>query len=176
MNAEQKPEAKPEAPKVELRDELLDGLMARFPKAITGIRVQRPARLYASLRREDLLEIIGYIKKDLGFDHLSSISGADYADRFEVVYHLWSYSTRKVLTLKVPLPKDDPRVQSLTSLWKSADWYEREAYDMYGIKFEGHPNLTRILLPEDFEGFPFRKDWKLVENPWYEGKEVPKEE
>ncbi|MDI6655216.1 MAG: NADH-quinone oxidoreductase subunit C, partial [Candidatus Hydrothermarchaeota archaeon] len=127
-------------------------------------------RLWAAVKKEALLEVCRYLKENQGFEHLSSVSGVDYADRFEVVYHLWSYSKKKLLSLKVPLPKHDPTLGSITSIWKAANWHERETYDMFGIIFKGHPNLTRILLPEDFEGYPFRKDYELKENPWFSGK------
>lgn len=146
----------------------LEELKNKFPDAVIEVKLQRGRRLWAAVKRDRLLEICKYLKQD--FDHLSCISGVDYADRFEVVYHLWSYSKKKLLSLKVPIPKDDPAIDSVTAIWKAADWHERETYDMFGIIFKGHPNLTRILLPEDFEGHPFRKDYELKENPWFSGK------
>ncbi|MFH1773952.1 MAG: NADH-quinone oxidoreductase subunit C [Methanobacteriota archaeon] len=153
----------------------LEELIEKFPDAVIDVKIQRERRLCAAVKREALLEVCRYLREHRGFDHLSSVSGVDYANRFEVVYHLWSYSKKKLLSLKVSLPKDDPTVDSVTSIWKAADWHERETYDMFGIIFEGHPNLTRILLAEDFEGHPFRKDYKLKENPWFSGK-GPEEE
>ncbi|MFQ6105623.1 MAG: NADH-quinone oxidoreductase subunit C [Candidatus Hydrothermarchaeaceae archaeon] len=147
----------------------LEELKNRFPDAVVEIKTQRERRLWATVKREALLEVCRYLKEQ-GFDHISSVSGVDYAERFEAVFHLWSYSKKKLLSLKVPLPKDDPTIDSVTSIWRGADWHEREAYDMFGIIFKGHPNLTRILLPEDFEGHPFRKDYKLKESPWFSGK------
>jgi NADH-quinone oxidoreductase subunit C len=178
-NSEASQEARPEeAPveeaKPELNDEVLEDLMRRFPEAVDG-HVPRAGRVVMTVKRERLGDVCRYLKETKGTDHLSCLSGADYEDRLEVVYHLGSPSFGTIYTLKVPLPKEDPTVESVTSLWGSADWHEREAYDLYGIRFEGHPNLTRILNPDGFEGFPFRKEWKLVANPWYEGKEVPGE-
>lgn len=147
----------------------LEELKNKFPEAVIEIKIQMERRLWATIRRDNFLEICKYLKKQ-EFDHLSCISGVDYADRFEVVYHLWSYSKKKLFSLKVPLPKEDPTVDSVTAVWKAANWHEREAYDMFGIIFRGHPNLTRILLDEDFEGHPFRKDYKLKENPWFSEK------
>ena len=85
--------------------------------------------------------------------------GSDY--RFEVVYHFYSLAENHRLRLKVPVSAEDPVVPSLTGLWKSADWFEREVWDMFGIRFTGHPNLTRILMYEPFEGHPLRKDYPV---------------
>ena len=81
--------------------------------------------------------------------------------RFEVVYHFYSLSKNHRLRLKVPVTADDPAVSSLTGLWKTADWFEREVWDMFGIRFDGHPHLTRILMYEPFEGHPLRKDYPV---------------
>ena len=87
--------------------------------------------------------------------------GVEDASRFELVYHLYSPSCNHRLRLKVPLAAEDLTVQSLTSLWKSADWFEREVWDMFGIRFVGHPNLKRILMYEPFDGHPLRKDYPV---------------
>ncbi len=81
--------------------------------------------------------------------------------RFEVVYHLYSLTKNHRLRLKVPLPEATPAVPSLTALWAAANWYEREVWDMYGIRFDGHPNLTRILMYKGFDGHPLRKDYPV---------------
>jgi NADH-quinone oxidoreductase subunit C len=109
------------------------------------------------------------------FDFLSSLTGVDYgveANRFGVVYHLASIPFQTQLTLKVSIenhrnPDDLPTFPSITSVYRTADWHEREAYDLVGIFFEGHPDLRRILLPDDWEGFPLRKDYKTAE--YYKG-------
>ena len=89
----------------------------------------------------------------------------DYLDkrtpRFEVVYHLYSLSKNHRLRVKIPVAGEDPVVDSLTPLWKGADWLEREVWDMFGIRFRGHPDLRRILLYEQFEGYPLRKDYPV---------------
>ena len=105
------------------------------------------------------------------FDFLSSITGIDYgieAGRFGVVYHLASIPYKTQLTLKISRENNRdlnnlPEFPSITSLYRSADWHEREAYDLLGIFFEGHPDLRRILLPDDWEGFPLRKDYRSAE-------------
>ncbi|OGC81859.1 MAG: hypothetical protein A2W07_04565 [candidate division Zixibacteria bacterium RBG_16_43_9] len=109
-----------------------------------------------------VLEVCRFVKesKELSFDLLSCMSGADYPDRFEMVYLLFSFSRKHKMSLKVQLPKDNPEVESATAVWKGADWYEREIAELLGIKFKNHPDLRPLLLPEDWnEGYPLRKDW-----------------
>tara|TARA_B100000678_G_scaffold210502_1_gene178028 strand:- start:1173 stop:1673 length:501 start_codon:yes stop_codon:yes gene_type:complete len=101
----------------------------------------------------------------LGFDLLSCISGVDYPEReegpeIEVVYHLDSTVNHHGLTIKVKLPRGDPRVASVEEIWRTADWHERETYDLVGVVFEGHHNLVRILCAEDWVGHPLRKDYE----------------
>lgn len=97
--------------------------------------------------------------EELDFDYLHSLSAVDWPERFDVVYHLYSISLKHNVMLKVKLAKDDTVIDSVTSVWKAADWQEREVYDMFGIEFAGHPDLTRILLEPGWEGFPLRKDY-----------------
>jgi len=112
------------------------------------------------------------------FDFLSCLTGVDYgveAMRFGVVYHLASIPYQTQLTLKVSVENDRdlnnlPSFPSISSVYRTADWHEREAYDLVGIFFEGHPDLRRILLPDDWEGFPLRKDYKTAE--YYKGIKI----
>ncbi|MEL9914474.1 MAG: NADH-quinone oxidoreductase subunit C [Thermoplasmatales archaeon] len=97
-------------------------------------------------------------KKEEGFDTLLMITGVDYRDHLEVVYHLLSSNTNERLIVKT---KTDGEVESVTSLWKGADWHERETWDLVGIKFKNHPNLKRILLAEGWVGHPLRKDYPM---------------
>ena len=87
--------------------------------------------------------------------------GPATAARFEVVYHFFSMSFKQRIRVKVPLEESDPVIDSLTPLWASADWFEREIWDMYGVRFSGHPNLKRLLMYEEFEGYPLRKDYPV---------------
>lgn len=101
----------------------------------------------------------------LGFDLLSCISGVDYPEReegpeIEVIYHLDSTVNHHGITIKVKLPRSDPRVASVEKIWQTADWHERETYDLVGVVFEGHHNLVRILCAEDWVGHPLRKDYE----------------
>lgn len=104
------------------------------------------------------------VAKELGFNHLACISGVDYPEQdvFEVVYHLYSYGKREPLVIKARCPRTDPSLPSVTGLWKAALFLERETYDLLGIRFDGHPNLQRILLPEPWVGHPLRKDYDMA--------------
>lgn len=107
------------------------------------------------------------------FDMLSCVTGIDNgveANTMEVIYHLYSIPFNSSLMLKVILPRENPEVASLSGVWKSANWLEREVYDMFGIKFKNHPDLRRILMPNDWEGYPLRKDYQHQE--LYRGIEV----
>lgn len=120
--------------------------------------------------REGLRELFRLLRTDpgLNFNFLTDITAVDYLGkkepRFEVVYHLYSFRLRHRLRVKVPVPEQNPVVESLSSLWKGANWLEREVWDMFGIRFQGHPDLRRILLYEEFQGHPLRKDYPV--NQW----------
>jgi NADH-quinone oxidoreductase subunit C len=106
------------------------------------------------------------------FDSLMCLSGMDYTGgRLGVVYHLNSTKWNHKIVLKVDVTAENPHCQSVESIWKIANWLEREAYDMYGIVFDGHPDLRRILMPDDWEGYPLRKDYQVPE--YYHGMKVP---
>ncbi len=115
--------------------------------------------------RESIAEVCRFMKSEFGFDLLSDLCGADRGPeedpRFEVNYHLFSTIHYSRLRLKVLLSEDDPAVPTLTTLWKTADWHERETFDMFGVVFTGHPDLRRILMPSDFDGHALRKDFPL---------------
>jgi NADH-quinone oxidoreductase subunit C len=110
-------------------------------------------------------DIIRYAKEELGFNHLPFVSACDYIDQgiFEVHWQLYAYPAGEErgrdLIVKAHIPRDDPVVPSVTGLYTGADWHEREAYDLFGIRFEGHPELKRIFMPEGWRGHPLRKDY-----------------
>jgi NADH-quinone oxidoreductase subunit C len=130
-----------------------------LPDSIVSVGFQKNKPLVI-IKKEDLLKVATKVE-EMGFDNLSLITGIDYRDRFEVVYNFLSYSKKQNLVLKVVLDHTDPEVASLSSIWKVADWLERETYDLVGIKFSGHPNLKRILLPDGWMGHPLRKDYDM---------------
>lgn len=117
------------------------------------------------VKKERIVDICRFLKEDteLRFNYLSDLCGVDYhpkKPRFEVVYHLYSIPYKYRVRLKCRIDEGE-KVPSVTSVWRTANWHEREAYDMYGIVFEGHPDLRRIYLWEGFEGYPLRKDFPL---------------
>ena len=130
--------------------------------AATDFRGQLALTIAPALLR-DICEVLRR-DAELSFDFLTDITAVDrypVEPRFEVVYHLRSMKTRERLRLKAPLPGDDPRLDSLVGLWPGADMLEREVYDLFGIRFTGHPNLRRLLMPDDWEGHPLRKDYPM---------------
>jgi NADH-quinone oxidoreductase subunit C len=107
---------------------------------------------------------------ELGFDMLGMVTAVDRVEFFEMVYRLQSREIHAGIFLKCAVPKNDPRVLSMFDLWPAADWQEREVYDMFGIAFEGHPDLRRIFMPDDWAGYPLRKDYhdeRIVRRPDY---------
>jgi NADH-quinone oxidoreductase subunit C len=117
------------------------------------------------IERGELHELCRFAKDDLGFSYLVDISGVDHfgeEPRFEVVYELYQFERGEYLRLKVRVSEDDLSVQTVSDLWATADWHERETYDMYGIGFTGHPDLRRILMWDGYPYFPLRKDFPLA--------------
>ncbi|MFT6055241.1 MAG: NADH-quinone oxidoreductase subunit C [Roseivirga sp.] len=124
---------------------------------------------------KDLIEVMSFLQSDeqLYFDSLSCITGIDNgpeAKTMEMVYNLYSIPFNHHLMVKVKLERENPAIDSLTQLWKTADWHERETYDLLGIYFNNHPDLRRILLPADWEGHPLKKDYQ--EQEYYRGVKV----
>ena len=124
---------------------------------------------YIEIEKENILDIATKIKNELQFNHCSCISAVDYQTEFEIVYHFARIDDKgEMLEMRVTLPRDTPTIDSITELWGGADWHEREAYDLMGIYFIGHPNLKRVLLPDGFAGHPLRKDYvyEIHEEEW----------
>lgn len=118
--------------------------------------------LNLDIERTHLVAVCRFLRDQLGFELLSSISGVDMLDHLETVYHLRSLTRGQLLQLKVRLEKEKPEVESVVAVWPTANWLERETYDMYGIRFVGHPDLRRMLLDDDFEGYPLLKSFQTV--------------
>ena len=114
---------------------------------------------------ENILAALGRLKHDLQFERLSTVTGVDrypVVPRFEVVYHLQSIARKERVRVKVRVSGENPEIESAVPVYRSADWYERETFDFFGVRFLNHPNLTRIMLPEDWEGYPLRKDYPVT--------------
>lgn len=144
--------------------EFVELLKAENPAWVTNLK-DAYGEITAFVPRESVSEICAFLKTNHGFDMLADLCGADRGPeedpRFEVNYHLFSTKHFSRLRLKVLLSEDEPNVQTVTSVWKTADWHERETFDMFGVIFDGHPDLRRILLPSDFDGHALRKDYPL---------------
>jgi len=148
---------------------------AALPDSILDVHVFRD-EITLVVNPPDLVAVARYMRdtKGLVYNYLSDISAVDYypdynrPGRFGVCYHLYSMLYNRRIRLKVFLQEEDPTVRSVTVVWLAAEWLERETYDMMGIKFEGHPDLRRVLLPEDWDGHPHRRDYPLgYETPMF---------
>ncbi|MBI4713334.1 MAG: NADH-quinone oxidoreductase subunit C [Planctomycetes bacterium] len=140
--------------------EIADKLKGRFGDSVEFVPVAT-GDSFIMVKRESLIPEARFLHEtpELYFDSLMCLTGVDYPDNFTVVYHLFSTRHLHKLVLKVSGAKDS-LVQSVSGIWPTANWFERETYDLLGVKFDNHPNLTRILLPDDWTGHPLRKDYQ----------------
>ena len=156
---------------------LLEFLAEHYPEHIVE-KHHQTGDATVRVRRESVMEFFRALKESepLDFNFLMDLTAVDYlgeSERFEVVYHLYSLTKNHRLRVKVRVAESDPELESLTPLWKGADWLEREVWDMYGIRFRGHPNLRRVLMYEQFRGHPLRKDYPANgRQPLVEHKEI----
>lgn len=170
-------------------EEIFEILKTKFPDYVLEIDSELPTESLIVIDPLKINELSLFLRdnEDLRFDSLMNLSGVDDDNRekiteedgtfttkggtFSVYYHLHSTILNHKITLKISTDRDKPEVESVDKIWKASTWHEREAYDMYGIVFLNHPDLRRILLPEDWDGFPLRKDY---ENPeFYDGMKIP---
>ena len=132
--------------------------------AVTGGKFDR-GELTLEIAPAKIAGVCGFLKYDQKFVRLSSVTAVDRypaEPRFEVVYHLHSIERNERVRLKCRLGGGQPEIDSVTSVWRSANWYEREVFDLFGIRFAGHPDLRRIMMPDDWEGHPLRKDYPIT--------------
>jgi NADH-quinone oxidoreductase subunit C len=172
------------------RDKIEERLRASFGDAILSVD-EVDEQFSVEVKRDRIVEICKFLKEELEFNYLSDLCGADmlnfedmsarkaylaiehehspksipHEERFLVIYQLTSLKNKERLRLKVKVDGDNPVCPSITSVFRAADWCEREAFDMYGIDFEGHPDLRRIYMPEEYEYYPLRKDFPLMGVP-----------
>ena len=152
---------------------VIQKVQEQYPDAILEISDAR-GELTITVRKDGIYELMEFLKNDseLTYNFLADVTAVDYSlmedalmkydyARFVVVYHLLSTEKKERLRVKVPVHEKELSIPSMTSIWKVANWLEREAYDMFGITFENHPDLRRILMPDDYEGHPLRKDYPL---------------
>ncbi|MDI6733031.1 MAG: NADH-quinone oxidoreductase subunit C [Planctomycetota bacterium] len=140
--------------------EIADKLKARFGESVNF--QDNPLAPFVRVKVDTIVQVAQFLKEtpDLYFDSLMSLTCVDYPANFTIVYHLFSMRHLYKVILKVEVPKDNAMVSTVENIWRAANWFEREIYDLFGVKFEGHPNLIRILLPDDWEGHPLRKDYQ----------------
>jgi NADH-quinone oxidoreductase subunit C len=132
--------------------------------AITGGKFERN-ELTLEIAPAKIASVCGFLKYDQKFVRMCTVTAVDRypaEPRFEVVYHLHSIERKERLRLKCRLRGDDPQIDSITSVWGAANWYEREVFDLFGIRFLNHPDLRRIMMPDDWEGHPLRKDYPVT--------------
>jgi NADH/F420H2 dehydrogenase subunit C len=144
-------------------NELVDDLASRLPEIIGhAVPIQRMSggAVGIDVPPDSLLAVARFLRDTLGFDMLSSISGVDMLDHLDSVYHLRSLGRNWLLQIRVRLPADKPEVESLVSVWPTANWLEREEYDLVGIVYTGHPDLRRIMLDDEFQGHPLLKSFR----------------
>jgi NADH-quinone oxidoreductase subunit C len=141
---------------------ILSKIKERFPGAVLDI-TEFSGEHILHVKGKDILKVLTELKDD-DFNFLADLTAIDNLtlggfERFAVSYHLLSHKTTERVTVKAYISEEKPSLPSVESLWKTADWQEREVFDLYGIKFEGHPNLIRIMNPDDYDGYPLRKDY-----------------
>jgi NADH-quinone oxidoreductase subunit C len=152
--------------RVAREQELATKLVEKMGAAIKG-RVSFRDQETVTVERDRAYDALKLCKNELGFEMLADVTAVDYSkleghpERFAVIWNLLSMSHEARLRVRAYLPEEDPTVTTASTLWAAADWGEREVYDMFGIEFKGHPNLKRILMPEDYGSFPLRKDYPL---------------
>jgi NADH-quinone oxidoreductase subunit C len=132
--------------------------------AVIGGNLDR-GELTLEVRPAKIVSVCGFLKYDQSFVRLSSVTAVDRypaEPRFEVVYHLHSVERKERVRLKCRIGGVDPVIESVTSVWRGANWYEREVFDLFGIRFVNHPDLRRIMMPDDWEGYPLRKDYSVT--------------
>jgi len=155
-------------PKLEMEtSQIYERLKQRFPEQVNEMGGKLEG--FAVVDTTGIVEICRYLRDDpeIAIDCLNNETGVDYKDRIEVVYHLFSYKHRHGCVLKVKLPREDPVVPTIEGVWSAANWMEREIFDLLGVTFDGHSDMRRILMPEDWPGYPLRKDF--VEPQEYHG-------
>ncbi len=151
---------------------IFDALKGRFGDAAVELQSGTFKPSFVVVAADRIVEVGAFLRDDpaTAFDSLMCLSGVDYKDKFAVAYHLHSTTLKHAIGVKVFLPRENPAVPSVDAVWPAANFMEREAFDLFGIVFEGSMDLRRILLPEDWEGHPLRKDYKYADS--YHGIKV----
>jgi NADH-quinone oxidoreductase subunit C len=140
--------------------QIYERIRERFSGKLLEVSDRKPDP-FAVIEPSAIVEIGRFLRDEpqLAMNCLSNQTGVDYKDRIEVVYHLFSYAHRHGCVLKVKLPRENPSIATVEEIWRAANWMEREIFDLLGVTFEGHSDMRRILMPEDWLGYPLRKDF-----------------
>jgi NADH-quinone oxidoreductase subunit C len=152
---------------------VFEALQSKFGDAVHELHADEKKDLdpWFFVKVDRVLEVCEYLRDtpEMAFNYMECLSGVDWPDKQEihVVVHLFSYTHKHRAVLKVALPRESPSMPTLSAVWSAANWQERECWDLLGVQFEGHPDLRRIMLPDDWEGHPLRKDYQ--EKPEYHG-------
>ncbi len=147
------------------KDEILEYIQSKTPVELLSSGVAKDC-IFVAIKKYDLLDFMKFLKDDenISFDLISDVTAVDHfisrKPRFDVVYHIFSLKNAERIRVKVAVDEGES-VESVTSVWRGAEWLEREVFDMFGISFDGHPDMRRILMPEDYRYFPLRKDFPL---------------
>lgn len=151
-------------------EELLNRLKEKLDGKVMEIKSERPRRITVKTSRENLLDVAKTLKESLMIDHAISVAGVDFPSekKFTVNYNVSTYSNEdlkdNILTLKIDVPREDPRLPSLINIWESVNFFERETYEMFGVIFENHPNLDKLFTKDNWDGPPpLRKDVRFPE-------------
>ncbi|NWG09465.1 MAG: NADH-quinone oxidoreductase subunit C [Nitrososphaerales archaeon] len=150
-----------------VEEEIVKTVKTGFLEDVIETNIQRKSRVFVSVKSDKIYDVGLFLRDKLGFDHIASVLGVDYiaTEEFEVIYNVWSVDKKVLVSLRTRIPRDNPVLRSLVNIWEGALYHERETWEMFGIKFDGHPNLAPLLL-EDWDGLPpLRKDFVLPDNP-----------
>lgn len=154
--------------------EVLESLKEKFSSAVQRVDEMR-GETSVVIDRASIIEVLEHLRSN-GFEMLDDLTAADWlslikgpanpnGERFSVIYVLHDFGRNRTLRLRVPVPEEDPEVPTAVGLWPGANWLEREVFDMFGIRFKAHPEMERILMPDDYEDFPMRKEFPLTKRP-----------
>jgi NADH-quinone oxidoreductase subunit C len=143
---------------------IIEKLKAQFPSELLDL-VEYRGETTVTVNKEKIVEICRFMRDTGGFNLLSDLCGVDYLgkkeQRFMVVYNMYNLTTKERIRLKAPVAEEQPCIDTVSDVWSTANWHERECWDLFGIDFNGHPDMRRILMADDWEGHPLRKDYPL---------------
>ncbi len=147
-------------------EEFSEKLTSEFGSKITEIRIDPEHRVNVYLETDTIIDVANYMKHELGFVYPNFCTGTDHKEDIEVLWHIGYPEGPILVILRLKTDRVNPVVPSLTTIWEGFNWHERETYDMLGVKFENHPDLRRLIMPDDWEGHPLREDY-VYKKPRY---------